>query len=151
MDPDSIARVASGAANVVTDADGRVLLVHHTYGNLNWELPGGLGEVDETPAENAARELLEETGLVAARLTLAGVYYERSHKLAGPFLHFVFRTELAEPRDPSPDLEEISEAAFWPPDHLPVPISDFTERRIRDALAGGPAVVSRVLGRTWRT
>ena len=150
MDPDSIARVATGAANVVTDRAGRVLLVHHTYGPLNWELPGGLGEANETPAENAARELREETGLIAGSLTLTGVYAERQHKLAGPFLHFVFRTEPADERDPAPDLDEISEAAFWPLDALPTPISDFTERRIRDALAGGPVVIGRVEGRTWR-
>jgi 8-oxo-dGTP pyrophosphatase MutT (NUDIX family) len=150
MDPDSIARIATGAANVITDRDGRVLLVHHTYGHSNWELPGGLGEADETPAENAARELREETGLVAGRLTLTGVYYERHHRFAGPLLHFVFRTELVDDRDPIPDLEEISEAAYWPLDALPVPMSDFTERRIRDALAGGPVVIGRVDGRTWR-
>jgi 8-oxo-dGTP pyrophosphatase MutT (NUDIX family) len=150
MDPDSIARVATGAANVITDAEGRVLLVHHTYGKLNWELPGGLREADETPAENAARELREETGLIAGSLTLTGVYYERRHQLAGPFFHFVFRTAPIDERDPAPDRDEISEAAFWPLDALPVPISDFTERRIRDALSGGPVVVGRVEGRTWR-
>jgi 8-oxo-dGTP pyrophosphatase MutT (NUDIX family) len=150
MDSDAIARVATGAANVITDRDGRVLLVHHTYGRLNWELPGGLGEADETPAENAARELREETGLIAAGLTLTGIYLERQHKLAGPFLHFVFRTELHSEREPVPDRDEISEAAFWPLDGLPVPISDFTERRIRDALAGAPVVIGRVEGRTWR-
>jgi hypothetical protein len=57
---------------------------------------------------------------------------------------------LADERDPAPDLDEISEAAFWPLDALPVPMSDFTERRIRDALAGGPVVIGRVEGRTWR-
>ena len=150
MDPDSIARLAIGAANVITDRDGRVLLVHHTYAHRNWELPGGLGEVDETPAENAARELREETGLVAGSLTLTGVYYEHEHRFAGRLLHFVFRTESIDARDPVPDLEEISEAGFWPLDALPVPISDFTERRIRDALAGGPVVIGRVDGRTWR-
>lgn len=30
-----------------------------------WTLPGGKVEPDETPAEGAARELLEETGIVA--------------------------------------------------------------------------------------
>lgn len=151
MDPDSIARLATGAANVVIDGGARVLLVHHTYGPMNWELPGGLTEADETPAETAARELLEETGLIAATSTLTGVYYERQHKLAGPFLHFVFRTELTGKRDPAPDLDEISEASFWPLDALPAPMSDFTERRIRDALAGGSVVVGRVEGRSWRT
>jgi ADP-ribose pyrophosphatase YjhB (NUDIX family) len=127
-----------------------VLLVHHTYGKLNWELPGGLGEAHETPSENAARELREETGLVAATLALTGIYAERQHKLAGPFLHFVFRTDVDGDADPTPDLDEISEAAFWPLDALPTPISDFTERRIRDALAGGPVVIGHVERRIWR-
>lgn len=150
MDPDSIARVATGAANVVTDRDGRVLLVHHTYGHFQWEIPGGLGEHDETPEENAVRELREETGIIAARLTLTGIYFELQHRLAGPLLHFVFRTELADETPPEPDLEEISEAAYWPLDALPTPMSDFTELRIRDALAGGPVVIGRVDGRVWR-
>src|SRR6266550_908332 len=31
-----------GAASVISDATGRVLLVHHTYGERNWEIPGGV-------------------------------------------------------------------------------------------------------------
>jgi len=45
---------------------------------------------------------------------------------------------------------EISDVRFWPPDELPTPISDFTERRIRDALLGAPAAVVRVGTRRWR-
>ena len=152
MDPDSIARVATGAASVVTDRDGQVLLVHHTYGHLQWELPGGLGEAGETPAENAARELREETGLIAGRLELVAIYYEAEHGFAGPFLHHLFRCDPADDRAPVPDRDEISEAAYWPPDALPAPMSDFTERRIRDALgsAGEPVLIERVVGRRWR-
>jgi len=59
----SIHRTAMGAACAIFDGDGRILLVHHTYGRLNWELPGGRGEADEAPDETALRELVEETGL----------------------------------------------------------------------------------------
>jgi 8-oxo-dGTP diphosphatase len=147
-----VARSAVGAACVVLDADGRVLLVHHTYGHLNWELPGGLGEADESPAESAARELREETGLIAAELTLVGIYYEPSHRLVGPLLHHLFRCLTVGDAAPiAADPGEVSEVGWWSVDSLPAPMSDFTERRIRDALAGGPIVVDRVEGRRWRS
>jgi len=59
------ARASKGivAAAVIVDADWRVLLVKHSYGRLNWEVPGGAAEPDETPMDTALREVLEETGL----------------------------------------------------------------------------------------
>jgi len=41
----------------------RVLLVRHSYGAENWELPGGAAERDESVLETAIREVREETGL----------------------------------------------------------------------------------------
>ena len=46
-----------GAACAIFDGRGRILLVHHTYGRLNWELPGGIVEAGEAPDEAARREL----------------------------------------------------------------------------------------------
>ena len=146
-----VLRVAVGAAGAIFDGAGRVLLVHHTYGRLNWELPGGLVEPGESPDEGAIRELYEETGLVLEVDRLSGVYFEPEHAL-GPALHFVFRLR---PRADSADLApvaaspEVSEAAFWPIDELPRPISDFTERRIRDAVGDAPATVVRIGPRRW--
>ena len=68
-----VQRTAIGAACAIFDDEGRVLLVHHTYGRLNWELPGGLGEQAEAPDETAMRELLEETGLAGELERLTGV------------------------------------------------------------------------------
>ena len=64
-DGDTVQRTALGAACVIFDDGGRVLLVHHTYGRSNWELPGGGSEPGEAPDETAMRELLEETALRA--------------------------------------------------------------------------------------
>lgn len=145
----AVTRTALGAACAIFDAAGCVLLVHHTYGRLNWELPGGLVEPGEAPHEGAKRELLEETGLRGEPGRLTGVYFEADHAL-GQMLHFVFRVPFDEANAPLASSPEISEVRFWPLDHLPTPISDFTERRIRDALLDAPVAVVRVGTRQWR-
>jgi ADP-ribose pyrophosphatase YjhB (NUDIX family) len=55
-----------GIGAVVLDEAGRVLLVKRRYEPLagQWSLPGGALEVGETLEAGAAREILEETGLV---------------------------------------------------------------------------------------
>ncbi|MFI1166252.1 NUDIX domain-containing protein [Streptomyces sp. NPDC020801] len=57
-------RVISGAAALLRDADGRVLLVEPNY-REGWALPGGTIESDdgETPRQGARRETVEEIGL----------------------------------------------------------------------------------------
>lgn len=52
-----------GAAAVILDSKGRVLLVKHSYGKNNWDLPGGKGEENESAEETAKREVHEEVGL----------------------------------------------------------------------------------------
>ena len=64
---------AAGA--VITDAAGRVLLVlrgHEPHAG-RWSIPGGHVEPGETPAQAAAREVLEETGLTVRILRELGV------------------------------------------------------------------------------
>ena len=52
-------------------ADPHVLLIRqfrHATGGYLWEIPAGLRNSDETPADAARRELREETGYVCAAL-----------------------------------------------------------------------------------
>ena len=119
-----------GAAAVIVDASSRVLLVRHTYGRLNWELPGGASEPGESVIETAIREVREEAGVEAVADRLTGFYYDPEQDAH----HFVFRCHIADGAVPAPSSEEISACDFWPRDALPRPISDFTVRRIEDAL-----------------
>ena len=101
-----------GAAAVILDTQGRVLLVKHTYGPLNWELPGGGAEQGEDIVETALREVLEETGLHVIPHHTTGIYYDREADM----LHFVFRCQSPDSTlVPRSDGEEISEFGFWSP------------------------------------
>ena len=68
-------RRIQAAGAVITDATGRVLLVlrSHEPQSGRWSIPGGHVEPGETPAEAAAREALEETGLTVRILRELGV------------------------------------------------------------------------------
>lgn len=45
-----------GAAAVIVNSEGNVLLVKHSYGKNNWDLPGGKGEDNESAEETATSE-----------------------------------------------------------------------------------------------
>lgn len=81
------------AVCVVQTADGRVLLAERTSRQVAagfWELPGGKIEPGENPAQAAARELQEETGLIPTGL-IPWLYYEHQFPTKRLRLHF-FRT-----------------------------------------------------------
>jgi ADP-ribose pyrophosphatase YjhB (NUDIX family)/inorganic pyrophosphatase len=70
------AKSALGAA-VMVEEDGRILLVqraHDPYRNW-WMLPAGFVEYGEDAAETAAREALEETGLLVVLEGYQGLYF----------------------------------------------------------------------------
>lgn len=136
-----------GAAAVILDLQGRVLLVKHNYGRLNWELPGGAAEPHESAVDTVLREVREETGLRVQAERLAAVYYEPRIDMH----HFLF---VCRPLDaaavPRADPAETTDCGFWPPDALPRPISDFTVRRIQDAASGAGSPLPVVIGpRQW--
>jgi 8-oxo-dGTP pyrophosphatase MutT (NUDIX family) len=135
-----------GAAAVIFDADGRVLLVRHSYGRRNWELPGGGRKAHESVEQAVRREVREEVGVEAVIERLTGIYYEPEMDQH----HFAFRCRLPEGVAPHVSSAELLACDYWPVDTLPRPISDFTMRRIEDARAGGPPPSVAILGpRRW--
>ena len=58
--------------------NGDTMLVRqwrHAWNVSSWEVPAGTSDPGEDPRECASRELAEETGLIAARLTSLGVVH----------------------------------------------------------------------------
>ena len=136
-----------GAAAIITDDRGCVLMVKHSYGKLNWEIPGGAADANETIAETAVREVREETGLIVIAERLAGIYYcmeNDSH-------HFVFVCSMArDGQKPASISDETTDCGYFSLDALPRPSSDFTVRRIQDALSGNLSTLPISVGpRQW--
>lgn len=92
-DPDylaKLARVRAAAGVLIFDERDRVMLVHTTYKNQIWELPGGVLEIGESPAEAALRELKEEIGYAPASLSLLCVDWVPPSPPADGSLQFLF-------------------------------------------------------------
>lgn len=125
-----------GVRGVVTDADGRVLLVRHTY-TPGWHLPGGGVERAETAQQAMAKELREEAGIVAAG-PMALLSVHSNHRFFPNDHVLVFR--IGEWRQETrPDRGEIAETGFFDPLAPPEGVTKGTARRLEESF-GGAAV-----------
>jgi 8-oxo-dGTP pyrophosphatase MutT (NUDIX family) len=100
---------------VVTHGDD-VLLVRHTYGRRDWDLPGGSVKRHELPLNAARREMHEELGRdIADWDALGELSASADHHRDN--LH-LFRASLPD-RTLDIDLTELAEAVWFPQDALP--------------------------------
>ncbi|WP_078433690.1 NUDIX hydrolase [Metabacillus halosaccharovorans] len=66
--------IISVGATILVINEKKEILFQHRSDTLDWGLPGGSMELRETLEEVASRELKEETGLIANRFELIGVF-----------------------------------------------------------------------------
>jgi ADP-ribose pyrophosphatase YjhB (NUDIX family) len=83
------------AAAILVEQDGRVLLVRRVNEPFRglWTLPAGFVNGGEDPAEAAARECLEETGLFVRVLGVLDVIAGREHERGADFI-IVYQAEV---------------------------------------------------------
>jgi 8-oxo-dGTP pyrophosphatase MutT (NUDIX family) len=121
-----------GISVIARDADGRVLLVRHSYGSGRWALPGGGRGRNENPETCARREMREELGCELTDLALFEISYRKIHGASDRSHVFSARIE----GEPRPDGREIVEAGWFALDSLPpdlVPTSRLQLERFRSA------------------
>jgi 8-oxo-dGTP pyrophosphatase MutT (NUDIX family) len=74
---------------ILRDVHGRILLVDPTY-KPDWDLPGGMAEANEPPAEALRRELREELGLDIQVGQLLCIDWVSPHGPWDDLLNFIF-------------------------------------------------------------
>ena len=127
--------LSPGASVILEDAEGRTLL-ELRHDNRCWGYAGGAVEMDEVVEDAARRELFEETGLVAGKLELYGVfsgpeshfYYPNGDEVSYVEIVYICRDWSGELRaQPS----EVDELRWFAAGELPEDLSPPTARVIR--------------------
>jgi 8-oxo-dGTP pyrophosphatase MutT (NUDIX family) len=80
------------AGCIITDQQGRILLLHRNRNNhVQWEVPGGKIDPDEDPLRTATREAQEELGVTVEIVGKLGDKHFTEHLAAGTFTnHFTW-------------------------------------------------------------
>ncbi|WP_030561062.1 NUDIX domain-containing protein [Streptomyces aureocirculatus] len=153
----SLPRILAGAATVIRDRAGRVLLVEPNY-REGWALPGGTVESDdgESPRQGAFRETAEEIGLDVEPGGLLAVDWVAGTAERPPLVAFLYDGGvLPDDRFEAIRLQE-EELLSWRlvareelSAYLPAPLADRVLAAL-DALDAGTGAVELENGRRAR-
>lgn len=106
------------ASAVLIEDDGRVLLVRRVNEPFRglWTLPAGFVNGGEDPADAAARECLEETGLTVRITRVLDVISGREHERGADFI-IVYHAEIVSGElSPADDADAVE---WFERNHLP--------------------------------
>ena len=119
-----------GVRGAVFDADGRILLVRHSY-VPGWYMPGGAVEPGEALHDALGRELIEESGVaLTAPARLFGMYFNAKASRRDHVALYVCREW--EQAQPPPRNMEIVDSGFFTRGALPEGTTESTRRRLAE-------------------
>jgi 8-oxo-dGTP pyrophosphatase MutT (NUDIX family) len=111
-----------GVKCVLTNGD-QVLLVRHTYGDREWDLPGGRVRRDESAVATARREMHEELGVLiddwAPLGEVMGIVDYRRDRMQ------CFQAEVRDGGGLEIDLGELASVGWFPRRQLPDPVGRY--------------------------
>jgi ADP-ribose pyrophosphatase YjhB (NUDIX family) len=125
-----------GAGVLFLDEAGRILLVNPTY-KPQWEIPGGIVELNESPRQAAEREVQEELGLAKPLNRLLSVTYSPHGATHIEGLMFIFyggvlmQPEIADIHLPA---QELSEFRFVDPAEIALLLTPTLSERVLRSL-----------------
>lgn len=102
---------ANDSVTIIAQKDGQILLCREYSYPINeilYQFPGGAANVGEEPSKAAQRELEEETGYVAGKITKLGWYYTNNRRSKAKMYVFLaqdIRQGKKEGGDPEEDIE----------------------------------------------
>lgn len=111
----NLPRKAMSAAALFFNQKGELLILKPTYKD-HWGLPGGIGELYETPWRACIREIKEEIGLdILEKKNLLSVSYSFSKEKEREYIQFIFYGGVLDDKqikDIKVDGSEISKYQF---------------------------------------
>jgi len=119
----------------IAEHDGKFVLVRqwrHGEQRITTEFPGGVGEEGEDPALSAARELEEETGYRAGRMTFLGVT-SPNPALFSNHVYYYLAEDLVQTGLQNLDKDEVLEFIELPVDEV---IANYGSPEYSHALMG---------------
>jgi ADP-ribose pyrophosphatase YjhB (NUDIX family) len=138
--------VTRSAAAIITDPEGRVLLVQQSGGQRRWCLPGGHIRPVDFPVDAIVREVRRETGMETRVVDLLGLYHLTGH-LAGDdqelpdVLTYAFRCETVGGEPVLNGQGRICHLGWYTPGDQPEPLTPTAHAALDDCGAGRSGVV----------
>lgn len=118
---------------VVLNPRGEVLLIERKNEPFrgHFALPGGFVDIGETVEDACRRELMEETGVKAGKLTLVGVYSDPNRDPRGHAASVVFLTRV---RTNKIEAGDDAASAQWVADWRKLPLAFDHAKILADAM-----------------